>query len=115
MSHSKQNEQSKEILEPNLFGLPNAKASLIEEIINIARIHGKVNQLVTIWDATMLYGRLYSKVHTSLIRIYFNDAETAIINAINKNPRMNEAEFRHKVTMEIDLAYQRSINAMDNY
>ena len=114
MSHSKQNIQLN-LSEPELFGLPNAKASLIEEIISIARINDKVNQLVTIWDAIMLYGYLCSKVNTLLIRTYFNDAETAIINAINRNPRMSEAEFRHKVTMEIDFAYQRSLNAMDNY
>ena len=99
-------------LEAKLFAQPNAKSLLVEEVISISRASDKTKNNI-MWTNSMLTGYLSSKPKTNLVRPFFNDAESSIISAVRIDPKMPEFEFRKRVSIEIDRAYDSSLKKIE--
>ncbi len=116
LEHRQQNNKNRlSIEEPTIYELYNNSIHpLIDNIISQC-----LSELIpgggTIWEGSKIYGALLSKTRTPLIATFFADAETSIANWCYQNPNSTEIDFRNKIEVEIDFAYERSLQICDTY
>jgi len=99
--------------EPEICQMRLELPSVIENILEVARVYPPVAVGEAMYRGAEIYGQLMSQARTPLVQTYFRDAECEIANWIDSNPKATENELRAKIETAIDFAYERSLHIVD--